>query len=180
VITRPRPEEYAPYYETYVSKVPPGDIIELLSRGIDETDLLLRRLTERQAAFRYAAGRWSIKEILGHLSDTERVYAYRALRFARNDATELPGFDQDKFVTEAACDARPLAGLLDEFHAVRAASIALFCGTSPAELLRRGKASGFEFTVRAIPFILAGHENHHRGVIEERYLRGMEHPGSSK
>jgi hypothetical protein len=141
---------------------------------------LLGELTDRQAAVRYAAGKWSIKEIVGHLSDTERVYAYRALRFARDDATALPGFDQDKFVAEAAFDERPFGEILDEFRAVRAASIALFRGTSPAALLRRGTASGFEFTVRVIPFILAGHEIHHRRAIETLYLPTLKHPGSSK
>lgn len=180
MIARPGPQDYAPYYETYVSKVPPGDIMEMLSRGIEETDRLLGGLSDRQAAFRYATGKWSIAEIIGHISDTERVYAYRALRFARNDATALPGFDQDRFVAEAAFDSRPFAEVLDEFRAVRAASIALFRRMTSAALLRKGTASGFEFTVRAIPYILAGHEIHHRRVIEERYLPRLEHPGSPK
>jgi len=180
MIPRPTPAEYAPYYESYIGKVPPGDIIDLLSSGVEETVRLLRDLSDHQAVFRYAKGKWSIKEIVGHLSDTERVYTYRALRFARNDPTVLPGFDQDKFVEEAAFDARPLADILNEFRAVRAASIAFFRRTLPATLLRRGTASGFEFTVRAIPYILAGHEIHHMGVIKERYLRVVEHPGFSK
>jgi len=180
MIPRPTPAEYAPYYETYIGKVPPGDIIDLLASGVEETVRLLHDLGDHQAVFRYARGKWSIKEIVGHLSDTERVYTYRALRFVRNDATVLPGFDQDTFVDEAAFDARPLADILDEFRAVRAASIAFVRGTSPATLLRRGTARGFEFTVRAIPYILAGHEIHHMGVVKERYLRVMEHPGFSE
>ena len=171
MIARPTPSEYAPYYETYVARVRQGDIIELLARGIDDTMRLLGDLDEEKALFRYAAGKWSLKEVAGHLCDTERVYAYRALRFARNDATELPGFEQDEYVAQGSFDMRPLGGILGEFRAVRAASIALFEGLTPRSFARRGKASGFEFTVRAIPFILAGHELHHVGVIKERYLQ---------
>jgi len=179
-IARPKPEEYAPYYETFVAKVPSGDIVETLSRGIEDTDRLLGGLTGPQAAFRYAPGKWSITEIAGHLCDTERVYTYRALRFARGDATALPGFDQDKFVAEAARDPRLLSDVLAEFRAVRAATVAFFRGVSPEALLRRGTANGFEFSVRAILYILAGHEIHHRRVIETRYLRIPEPPESPK
>ena len=139
-IVRPNPEEYAPYYETFVGKVPPGDIVEMLSRGIEDTDRLLRGLTGPQAAFRYEPGKWSITDIVGHLCDTERVYTYRALRFARGDATVLPGFDQDKFVAEAARSPRLLSDVLGEFRAVRAATIAFFRGVSPEALLCRGTA----------------------------------------
>ena len=171
MIARPDPSEYAPYYELYVSEVPPGDVVEALSRGIEETTRLLKGLSEEKAAFSYATGKWSVKEILGHLSDTERVYAYRALRFARNDVTELPGFDQDGFVEHAGFDARALIDILEEFRAVRAASVALFRSMTPEMFARGGTASGFQFTVRAIPYILAGHEIHHVGVIKQRYLR---------
>jgi len=177
VITRPEPSEYAPYYEGYVRAVPRGDILDLLESGIGKTMALLGDLSEDKALFRYATGKWSIKEIAGHLCDTERVYAYRALRFARNDPTALPGFEQDDYVARGMFDARPLGGILGEFRAVRAASIALFRGMAPEMFARRGHANGLEFTVRAIPYILAGHELHHVGVIETNYLRTPQHPG---
>jgi len=177
VIERPTPSEYAPYYETYVAKVPRGDIIELLARGVEETMRLLGSLDEGKALSRYAEGKWSIKEIAGHLCDTERVYVYRALRFARNDATALPGFEQDDYVAHGSFDTRPLGRIPGEFRAVRAPSNDLLERLAPGAFARRGTANGFEFTVRAIPFILAGHELHHVGVIKERYLQLRKHPG---
>ncbi len=170
MITRPKASEYAPYYEGYVGAVPKGDIIELLESGIERTAGLLGNLSDGAARFRYAPGKWSVKEIMGHVCDTERVYAYRALRFARGDQTALPAFEQDDYVARGMFDGRPLADILREFRAVRAASIALFRGMAPEMFARKGRASGFEFTVCAIPYILAGHEIHHVGVIEAKYL----------
>jgi hypothetical protein len=170
VIARPEPSEYASYYNGYVGAVPRGDILELLESGVGRTMGLLGNLGEDRALFRYAAGKWSIKEIVGHLCDAERVYAYRALRFAREDPTALAAFDHDDYVARGMFDARPLADILGEFRVVRAASVALFRGMEGEMFARKGHASGFEFTVRAIPYILAGHENHHIGVIETKYL----------
>jgi hypothetical protein len=170
MIGRPDPSEYAPYYGKYLTEVPEGDVLELLRRGIDETSDLLGGLDEAKALHRYAKGKWSIKEIVGHLSDTERIFAYRALRFARGDKTPLPAYEQDDYVFHGSFDARALSDLLSEFRAVRAASVALFRGMTGEMFARQGTASGFEFTVRAIPYILAGHERHHVGVIRKRYL----------
>ncbi len=170
MIGRPAPSEYAPYYESYVAAVPQGEVLDLLARGIEDTMNLLGDLDERRALHRYAKGKWSIKEIIGHLSDTERIFAYRALRFARADLTSLPGYEQDRYVEHGCFDARSVSELLGEFRAVRTASVALFRGMSPEMFPRKGTASGFEFTVRAVPYILAGHEGHHVTVIKERYL----------
>jgi hypothetical protein len=170
MIGRPAPSEYAPYYQAYIDAVPEGDVLGLLVLGIEDTIGLLGDLDELTALHRYAEGKWSIKEIIGHLSDTERIFAYRALRFARADQTPLPGYEQDNFVEHGGFDARSVSELLDEFRTVRAASVALFRGMSPEMFSRKGTASGFEFTVRAIPYILAGHERHHVTVIKLRYL----------
>jgi hypothetical protein len=178
VIARPTPTEYAPYYESYVARVPRGDILEHLARGIDDTMRLLENVDEDTALIRYAQGKWSVKGVVGHVCDTERVYSYRALRFARGDATALPGFDQDDYVSRGSFDSRPLGEILDELRAVRAASIALFAGLAPEAFARTGKANGLDFTVRAIPFIIAGHELHHVGVITERYLPLRRQPGT--
>jgi hypothetical protein len=171
VIARPKSSEYAPYYDDYVALVPAGDVVVLLERGADAMAGLLREIGEEGALFRYATGKWSIKEVAGHVCDTERVYAYRALRFARLDPTVLPGFEQGDFVAHGGFDARPLESIIAELRAVRAASVALFKGMAPEMFDRKGRASGFEFTVRSIPYILAGHELHHMNVIKTRYLR---------
>ena len=119
---------------------------------------------------RYAPGKWSVSEVVGHLADTERIFAYRALRFARNDATPLAGFDENQFVPPANFDARPLPDLAEELRAVRLASVALFRRLDDAALARRGTANQVEITVRALPWIIAGHERHHVAVLKERYF----------
>lgn len=167
---KPDPTEHAPYYARYVDLVPTGDILALLESQITETAEMLSGLSDKEADFRYAEGKWSIKQIVGHLADTERVFGYRALRFARADTTPLPGFEQDDFVRAAGFDRRTLIDLLAEFEAVRLASVRLFRSLDDEALARRGTASGCEFRVRAIPFIVAGHERHHVGVIAQRYL----------
>ncbi len=169
-IARPDVAEYPEYFQRYVRLVPDGDIVEHLVRQRDETTELLAGLSEEQTLFRYAPGKWSVKQVIGHLSDTERVFVYRALRFSRNDATPLPGFEENDFVANANFDERPLGNLLGEFCTVRDASIAFF-GTLNDELaLRRGVANEMEFTVRSVPYIVAGHERHHVAVLRERYL----------
>ena len=167
---KPDASEYAPYYGRYIDLVPPGDIVALLESQIVETAEMLRGLSEKDAEFRYAEGKWSIKQIVGHLADAERVFCYRALRFARADATPLPGFEQDDFVRAAGSDRRTLVDLLEEFEAVRLASVRLFRSLDDEALMRRGTASDCPFCVRAIPFMIAGHERHHVSVIAQRYL----------
>jgi hypothetical protein len=170
MIRRPAPNEYAPYAADYIGRVPAGDVIEMLARQIEETCDVLAGIGDERASFRYAAGKWNIKEIIGHLGDTERVFSYRALCFARNDKTPLPGFEQDDYVAFGGFDSRTITDVLSEFRAIRSASITLFESFDESALARKGKASGFEFTVRSVPFIIAGHELHHMGVIKEQYV----------
>lgn len=168
---RPSPGEYPPYYQTYLDLVPQGDVLRVLEEQLASALALLRGIGEGQAGDRYAPGKWSIKEVVGHLIDSERVFAYRALRFGRNDPTPLPGFEGDDYVREGGFDGRSLADLAAELSAVREASLALFRGLPEQALLRRGTASGRELAVRCFPWIIAGHERHHLEVIRERYLK---------
>jgi hypothetical protein len=167
---RPGADEFAEYYGRYIARVPDGPVLATLRRQMDETLGLLRAVPEARGAHRYAPGKWSVKEVVGHVTDVERVFAGRALQFARREAKPLPGIDQDAYVAAAGFDRRPLAAILEELEAVRRASLALFQGLEGDVWMRRGVASGFTFTVRAVPWILAGHELHHREVLRERYL----------
>jgi DinB family protein len=168
--TRPAAGEYLPYYDKYISLVPEDDALEALTRQRDEMFPMLRRLTEAQGALRYAPGKWSIKQVLGHVTDGERVFAYRAMRFARADTTELPGFDENAYVAAATFDAQPLSELIEQLEGLRVASITMFRGLEEAAWTRGGKANGDLCTVRALAYILAGHARHHMGLIQERYL----------
>lgn len=168
--SRPADDEYAPYYGRYITRVEDGDIVATLGRQIGQTLSELRAVPEARGGHRYAEGKWSIRECIGHMADTERVFAYRAMRFARNDATALAGFDENTFVANARFDERTLASLLDEFEAVRRATIALFGALTPDEMLRRGRASDNPVSVRALAWITAGHEVHHREILRTRYL----------
>jgi len=171
---RPGPDEYAPFYAGYVAAVPEGDVLALLARQADDVVALLQSLEPPRWHHRYAPGKWSVAEVLGHLCDAERVLAYRALRFARDDHTELPGFEENAWVPPAAFDARTPASLLAEYVAVRQATVALFHGLPPGAGERRGVANGSPVTVRALLYIVTGHERHHLRVLRERYL---EEPG---
>ncbi|MDH3457285.1 MAG: DinB family protein [Gemmatimonadota bacterium] len=171
-IARPESGEYDPYFDRYIGLAPEGDIIVQLEAQIGETTRLLDRVPEKRGSFRYAPGKWTLTEVIGHIADTERVFAYRALRFSRNDRTPLPGFEQDDFVAHGAFGTRTLAGVTAELAAVRAATVALFTGLTPAQLVRRGVANNVEMSVRAVPYVLAGHELHHLAIIRQRYLDG--------
>lgn len=167
--TRPAPDEFAPYYGRYIDRVPDGDIVATLRDQIDVTLDALRDIPEARAGFRYAPDKWSIREVVGHLSDAERIFTYRALRIARGDETPLPGFDENAFVSRARLDDRAYAGLIDEYAAVRAASVALFDALFPEEWTRRGIASEKGVSVRALAWIAAGHEIHHLDILRSRY-----------
>ena len=167
---RPKPSEYAPYYERYVSRVPDGDIVRTLESQLEETLALIRGIPEARGDFRYAEGKWSIKELLGHVIDSERVFTYRALRFGRGDTTPLPGFEQDDFVRGADFSKRTLSDLADEYEHVRRATISLFASLDGGAWDRRGKANDTEVSVRGIAFIIAGHERHHVEILKTRYL----------
>jgi uncharacterized damage-inducible protein DinB len=168
--TRPEATEYAPYYEKYIALVPQDDVVTTLSRQLDETLATLRGLTAEQADSRYAPGKWSIKELVGHVIDAERIFAYRALRFARNDSAPLAGFEQDDYVRAGNFDNRQLFDLADEFEHVRRANLFLFRSLDDDAWLRRGAANEAEVSVRALAYIMAGHETHHMQILRTRYL----------
>jgi hypothetical protein len=170
-IPRPDATEYVPYYGTYISKVPDGDLLQLLEAQRKETQALLAGIPDARALHRYAPGKWSIKEVIGHLADSERVFAYRALRFAREDRTPVPGFDENAYTPAGRFDVRPLASLAAELDAVRRATIPLFASFDQTTLARRGTANGQEISVRALAYVIAGHERHHLGILRERYLK---------
>jgi DinB superfamily len=169
-LVRPEPTEYAAFYETYVSKVPGNDVLSQLESQRLQTAQLFAASTERDGNFRYAPGKWTIKEVVGHLSDTERVFAYRALRIARGDQTPLPGFEQDDYVKNGNCTEQSLADLVQEFGLIRATTLTLFRSLSAEAWGRQGTASSNPVTVRALAFIIAGHELHHREILKERYF----------
>jgi hypothetical protein len=168
---RPKPGEYNPYYDRYISLIPGSDIVDTLEKQLPKTIALLSRRSDEEGKFRYEPGKWSLKEVLGHMNDTERIMAYRALRIARGDKTPLPGFEQDDFVRDGPFVELSLSSLVEEFNMVRAATLSLFRTFRPQDWTRRGKASDHEITVRALAYIIAGHELHHRNILEERYLR---------
>lgn len=169
-VMRPAESEYAPYYGKYIALVPEGDVVATLASQLENTLALLGGITEERGNFRYADGKWSIKELIGHVSDTERVFGYRLLCFARNDQTPLPGFEQDGFVSNADFGAYRLSELAEEFAHVRRANLLLLRHLPPDAWLRSGEASGFQVSVRALAHIIAGHEAHHMQILRERYL----------
>jgi hypothetical protein len=170
-VGKPEETEYLPYYASYISLVQDGDIRATLGNQLPETLTLLQSIPEERAGFRYAPGKWSIKELVGHIIDGERVFAYRALRFARNDQTPVPGFEQDDYIREASFDACALADLAAEFSSVRQSSLFLFKHLSEEAWTRRGTANDSEVSVRALAYIIAGHELHHREVLRSKYLQ---------
>jgi len=159
-----------PHFGKYIALVEGDDIIAALSNQLDNTLALLRALSESQGELRYAPGKWSIKEVIGHLIDAERIFAYRALRFARNDQSALPGFDENNYVANSNFGERRVADLAEEFEFVRKSNIYLFRHLGEEVWLRRGKANDNEISVRALAYSIAGHERHHLGIIRERYL----------
>ncbi len=168
-LPRPDASEYAEVYARYVARVPAGDVLDHLARQIADTRAALRALPPERAARRYASGKWSVAEVVGHVADVERVFAYRALRIGRGDETPLPGFDENVYTPAGGFDRRPIADLVDELTTVRAATIALYRGFPAEALARSGTASGQRVTVRALAFLIAGHELHHRAILRERY-----------
>ncbi len=171
-IARPQPGEYAPYYDRYIAQVSGEDILITLDQQRRDTMLLLSGRDDEDGNFRYAPDKWSAKEVIGHVCDTERVFAYRALRFSRADATPLAGFEQDDYVRNGPFAERPLCDLVEDFIAVRRATLSLLRSLDEAAWTRRGLANKNEVTVRALAYIIAGHELHHRGILEEKYFAG--------
>jgi len=168
---RPQPGEYTPYYDRYISLVPANDILAAFDDQRREMLLLLCGRTEADGNLRYAPDKWSLKELLGHVNDTERIMSYRALRISRGDATPIEGYEQDDYVRNGPFAHRPLADLIEDYIAVRRATISLFRNLDEPAWSRRGVANKNEVTVRALAYIIAGHELHHRRVLEEKYLK---------
>lgn len=166
---RPDVSEYAPFYHGYISGVPEGDVLVHLRHGGRELLAKLGAIPEERGGFRYADDKWTIREVVGHVIDAERIFTYRALRIARGDATPLPGFDENEYVRTAGSDNRTLASLVRELGAVRESTVPLFESLSDEVWIRRGVASGKEISVRALAYITAGHPMHHLRILRERY-----------
>ena len=167
---RPASGEYPPYSIAYISLVPDGDIVATLGKQLDDTLALIRSIPESRGGFRYAEDKWSIKEVIGHIIDGERVFAYRALRFARGDETPLSGFEQDDYVRTGGFDKRSLSDLANEYEHVRRSSLSLFSNLDDEAWSRCGTSNNNPASVRALAFIIAGHERHHVEILRTRYL----------
>jgi len=168
-VGQPEATEYAPFYETYVKLVRGTDILRTLEEQQATVRKALGKVPEVRGGFRYAEGKWSIREVMGHCSDAERVFGYRALAFARGEKAPLPSFDENEYARIAGHDGVPLADLLEEFGAVRAATLHLLRQFSAEAWRRTGVASGKPISVRAIAFVMAGHVAHHLAILHERY-----------
>ncbi|MBK6831397.1 MAG: DinB family protein [Flavobacteriales bacterium] len=167
---RPAPIELTPYYQTYVDRCSGENLFGALLDSLNKTKELAKRIPEDLGEHRYAPDKWSVKDVVQHMIDTERIFAYRALRFARNDRTELPGFEENDYALHTNTKARRIQDLFFEAEIVRGSSILLFQGFSEEMFLRQGTANGNPFSVRALGWIIAGHHVHHINVINERYL----------
>lgn len=164
-------KEYDTYYETYLKNVEASTgLMQGFEASLDATPTFFKEIPDAKLLYAYAEGKWTPKEILQHLIDTERIFTYRALRISRNDTTELPGFDENAYVPPSQANQKPILQLVEEFTSLRKANIALYKGFNAEMLQRLGKASGGPISVRAIPFILLGHELHHIQIIKERYF----------
>jgi hypothetical protein len=168
---RPAPGEYAPYAEADIARVEGSDAMAVLEALARHTLGLLNSLPEdRLGGLRYAPGKWTLKDVVGHVVDDERVFAHRAFSIARGERLPLPGFDEEVYAAHGAADLRPWEELLSDYRAVRAASLALFRGLSPSGWIRVGEVNGYRATPRGLAFHIAGHEQHHVGLLRERYL----------
>ena len=166
---RPHSSEYPPFYNTYVSVVPEGDVLSILRDGGRELHDAIMAVPEQRGGFRYAEGKWSIREVVGHIIDAERIFSYRALRFARGDAAPLAGFDENDYVRAAGSDQRTLASLGQELGVVRESTLQLFQSLPADAWVRRGNASGKDISVRALAYVIAGHAAYHLRLLHERY-----------
>lgn len=171
MLVRPSVEEYATYYETYISLVPEGAVTDILAKQLEETTEFIAGLSEELANYRYAEGKWTLKEVIGHINDTERIMNYRLLRIARGDQTPLAGYDDEAYVAQASFSSLPFSLLLEDYAAVRRSTLTLLRGLPQEAWSREGVANNSKLTARALAYIIAGHELHHIRVIKERYLR---------
>ncbi|WP_391209545.1 DinB family protein [Psychrobacillus sp. L4] len=170
--------EYAPYYATYVELVSDGDFIQTLEQQMEVTITLLQDISDQQAHFRYAPEKWNIKEVIGHMADTERIMGFRLLSIARGETVALPGYNDNEYVQNASFDKQSIEDLLQNLYVVRQSTIHLIKSLSGEDLLRRGIANNSEVTVRALIVIIAGHELHHRNIIRERCISSEAYPKS--
>jgi hypothetical protein len=170
MLMRPSIGEYNDYFERYVRLVPEGDIRDILTQSLKNTIDLFSAVTEDQAEYRYAPGKWSLKEVLGHITDNERIMGYRLLRIARGDKTPLSGYDQDALMSGASFDMYTLQSVVDDYAAVRRATLTLLRGLSEEAWSRTAVVSSTESSARAWAYIIAGHELHHMNVLKEKYL----------
>jgi len=168
-MSRPLESEYAPYYQGYVGHVNEDEILPVLRSQLDELDVLLGRVTPERETYRYAEGKWSIREIVGHLIDADRVFGYRALCIARDEKQNLPSFDEKEYMLSAPYDRIDLEDLLSELRLVRLSNIAMLRNLDEQAWARVGTANDAQVSVRALAFIMAGHVRHHMGVLRERY-----------
>lgn len=168
---RPMADEHLAYYSTYIDRVPDGDIVEMLERQAPETLAFLRAIPEARIDYRYAPEKWSIRQMVGHLVDGERVFQYRAWRFSRADQTPVPGFEENDYVANAPFEKVSINDLVDELEHMRRATVHMFKNMDEQALSRRGTANGAGVSVRAIAWIMAGHVDHHMQVLRDRYLK---------
>ena len=167
---KPDRSEHAEYYGRYIDLVPDGDVLVTLREQLGDTLSLLMNVSADRETYRYAEGKWSVREVVAHLIDTERVFAFRALAMARADGVDLPGMEQDEWAAASGADDRELADLGQEWAALRRANIHMFAAMDEETAKRVGRASGYEFSVRSFPWIIAGHELWHRHLLERDYL----------
>jgi hypothetical protein len=170
-ITKPDSSEYFEYFQTYISKVPKNDVVAALAESGKQFSSFLKAIPEDKADYKYEPGKWCIKEVVNHVSDAERVFVYRALTFSRNDKAVLPGFDEELWVPESNAANRSFDSLIKEYENVRSATLSFYEGLTEEMSKRKGNANNHEISVRALGFIIAGHEMHHMRIIKERYLK---------
>jgi hypothetical protein len=170
-MTRPQLETVPPFYKGYIENVKDLDMLDALNQSIKNTLEIVRAIPEAKGEFRYAEGKWSIKEVLMHMNDVERIMAYRALRFSRNDKTDLPGFEENDYAPEANAHGRTIKQLVDELERLRSTTIDMFSSFTPEMLLREGTANKNRLSVLNLGYIIPGHETHHRKILLERYLK---------
>jgi hypothetical protein len=169
LISKPEENEHATYFRKYIDLVPDGDVLGTLAAQIGVTLTELRQISDAASLTRYAPGKWSVREMVGHMIDTERIFGYRALCIARNDKTNFPSFEQDDYIAAANFDERPWQDLIDEFYAVRRSNLAMLRGFAEEAWQRTGTSNNNSLSVRAAAYVIAGHERHHMGVLRERY-----------
>ena len=171
MISKPQSGEYAPYAAVYIEKVPGGPIIEILEYLRDSTYNFFARMTAEHANYAYAEGKWTLKQVLGHMIDTERVFSFRVLCFSRGDNNPLPGFEQENYIANSTYDTRSIQDLADEFKALRAANIYLYSSLTDEQSEMKGVASNHPVSVRALVYMTAGHELYHLDLIKSLYIK---------